>query len=106
MSSAHCSNVDLREARACGQWAVRFALAGRSDCMVVMKKLSGGGYRIGFDTAPIGKVANREKRVPASYFDADTMLPTAAFRRYALPIIGGGLPRHARLRGRKARIVR
>jgi 6-phosphofructokinase 1 len=106
MSSAHVSPVDLREARACGRWAVRFALKGRGDCMVIMKQKAGRDYQMVFDTVPIHKVANKEKPLPASFFDRKKMLPTAAFRRYALPLIGPGLPRHVRLRGKRARIRR
>ncbi len=104
MSSAHLSEVDLREARACGQWAVRFAIQGRTDCMVVMKKAPGSSYQIDFDTAPISKIANCERLLPKSYFDRKRMLPTPAFRRYALPLVGAGLPCHARLRAKRARL--
>ena len=79
---------------------------GRSDCMVIMKKMAGRDYRMAFDTVPIEKVANKEKPLPSSYFDCEKMLPTAAFRRYALPIVGAGLPCHARLRRKRARIRR
>jgi len=102
LSSAHLSEVDFEEAIACGACAVRFALEGRSDCMVVIRRRAGPGYRVGYDTVPISRVANRERRLPASYFDRSIMLPTAAFRRYALPLAGPDLPAHARLRGSTA----
>ena len=115
LSSAHVSEVDWKEARACGAQAVRFALRGASDCMVVMRRRfdpahggpeqrrmgrrEGKNYRIGFGVAALSRIANAEKKLPAEFFDRRAMLPTAAFRRYALPLVGPGLPGHARLRG-------
>lgn len=99
MSSVHVSPIDLKEARACGRWGVRFALQGRSDCMVIMRRKTGRAYGVSYDTAPLARIANTERRLPASYFDRRSMLPTAAFRRYAAPLVGPGLPQHTRLRG-------
>jgi 6-phosphofructokinase 1 len=96
MSSAHVSPVDLAEARACGAQAVRGALRGVSDAMVVMRRKPGRAYRIEYGTAPLGQIANREKLLPARFFNRRTMLPTEAFREYALPLVGPGLPEHFR----------
>ena len=103
MSSAHVSEVDLREARDCGRAAVRFAVEGRSDCMVIMRRAKGSDYAVEYGTAALARVANREKLLPARFFDRERMLPTAAFARYALPLVGAGLPDHARLKGRRPR---
>ena len=97
MSSAHLSEVDLREARACGAQAVRFALKGASDCMVALRRKPGARYAVVFRTVPLAKIANAEKALPDGYFDRGAMLPTPEFRRYALPLVGPGLPEHARL---------
>jgi 6-phosphofructokinase 1 len=99
MSSAHFSETDLREARACGAWAVRFAARGRTDCMVVMRRRPGPAYRIEYDTAELSAIANTEKLLPDGWFDRKRMLPTAAFARYARPLVGAGLPEHPRLDG-------
>jgi len=99
LSSAHVSPVDFDEARSCGNWAVRFAVEGRSGCMVIMRRRRGSSYGVEYDTVPISRVANRERLLPDAYFDRAVMLPTEAFRRYALPLVGPGLPAHARLRG-------
>jgi len=104
MSSAHVSPVDVREAKACGRWAVRFARRGRSDCMVIMRRQHGAKYAVTFDTAPLKKIANREQLLPAAYFNRRRMLPTPAFCRYAAPLVGPNLPSHPRLRGRAARV--
>jgi 6-phosphofructokinase 1 len=106
MSSAHFSELDLNEARACGAQAVRFALRGSSDCMVVMRRSRSGKYGVEFGCAPLSQIANSEKKLPAEFFDRRVMLPTAAFRRYALPLVGPGLPEHARLRGATVQLSR
>jgi len=99
MSSAHFSEVDLREARQCGREAVRCALRGATDRMVVLRRRRGRAFRVDCDTAPLARIANRERHLPAAFFDPVQMLPTPAFRRYALPLVGPGLPDHPRLRG-------
>lgn len=106
MSSAHFSPADLREAQACGAWAVRFAARGRSDCMVVMRRRPGPAYRIDYDTADLSAIANTEKLLPPGWFDRRTMLPTAAFMTYARPLVGDGLPDHPRLANHPAPIAR
>ena len=106
MSSAHLSPVDLSEAAACGRWAVRFALRGRSDCMVVMRRRDAKRYAVDYGLVPLTRIANREKTLPAAFFNRRRMLPTPAFRRYALPLLGGGLPQHPRLKGARVRGLR
>ena len=101
MSSAHFSETDLREARHCGRNAVRFAAAGRTDAMVVMRRTATRRYKVEYDTVPLAKVANTEKTLPPAYFDQKAMLPTTAFGRYALPIVGAVLPEHPRLKAKK-----
>jgi len=104
MSSAHFSDVDVVEARECGRAAVRFALQGMSDRMVVMRRRSGKRYAVDYDAVPLTAIANREKLLPARFFNRGIMLPTPAFKRYALPLVGSGLPDHPRLRGYKPRL--
>jgi len=65
--------------------------------MVVMKRKAGKSYGVRYETAPLKEIANREHLMPAKYFDRRLMLPTSAFRRYALPLVGPGLPKHFRL---------
>lgn len=97
MAGAYASESDRREARACGAWAVRFALRGMSDRMVVMRRAQGKAYRINYDSVPLSKIANTEKLLPAAWFDRRAMLPRKAFLDYARPLVGPGLPEHPRL---------
>jgi 6-phosphofructokinase 1 len=96
MSSAHFSTRDLAEARGCGAHAVRVALRGVTDSMVIMVRKPGSAYRIGYSMTPLSNIANREKLLPKAFFDRRNMLPTKAFREYALPLVGAGLPEHFR----------
>ena len=104
MSSAHLSESDVAEASQCGRAAVRFALRGESDRMIVMRRRSGKAYAVDYAAIPLVSIANREKLLPAKFFNRRTMLPTPAFNRYALPLVGPGLPDHPRLRGHKPKV--
>ena len=46
---------------------------------------------------PLEAFAGRERVLPEEFFDRERMLPTDAFVRYALPLVGAGLPDHERL---------
>jgi 6-phosphofructokinase 1 len=97
MSSASLSEVDLEEAYQAGQRAVEALLAGQTDQMVTLIRLSGPTYRCDFGLAPLSAIANVEKLLPAEYLPTGEALPSPAFRAYAEPLLGGPLPVHARL---------
>jgi 6-phosphofructokinase 1 len=97
MSMELASSVDLEEAYLVGESAVRFAVQGRSDHMVILVRDPGADYRCTADSVPLARIANTEKLFPAEYWDADRHLPTQAFTNYALPLIGGPLRPYARL---------
>lgn len=100
MSSLHQSGVDLEEARQAGQHATRFAVEqDADDQMVILVRESDAPYRCGYGVTGLEDIANTEKHLPPDFFDRTTMLPTEAFRRYALPLVGTGLPRHGRITG-------
>lgn len=98
MSVVCGSQVDADEAYAVGQHAVRYAVAGRSDSMVVIMRNPGPGYSCSYDLAPLETIANNEKRLPEEYIAEQGNFVTPAFVEYALPLIGGPLPEYARLR--------
>jgi 6-phosphofructokinase 1 len=89
--------VDRREARRLGAAAVRSALQGASGQEVVLLRNAGRRYGCRIGLAPLEDIANAEKRVPAGMFDARAMLPTRAFRDYALPLLGPALPEYPRV---------
>jgi 6-phosphofructokinase 1 len=101
------SKTDVDQAYAVGEAAVRFALEGKSGVMPVIRRVSNSPYRWKIGEASLGRVANREKKMPKSYISTDGFGITPAARRYLAPLIKGedyppydrdGLPRYVRLR--------
>jgi 6-phosphofructokinase 1 len=100
------SKTDVDQAYAVGEAAVKFALAGKSGVMPVIKRVSNNPYRWKISEASLGRVANREKKMPKSYITSDGFGITPAARRYLEPLIRGedyppydrnGLPKYVRL---------
>ena len=102
------SDVDVKQAYAVGKAAVQFALEGKSAVMPVIKRLSDKPYRWRIESAPLAKIANKEKKLPARYIRKDGFGITAAARRYLEPLIKGenyppyinGLPKVAKLKNK------
>jgi 6-phosphofructokinase 1 len=100
------SAVDVKQAYAVGEAAVKFALAGKTAVMPIIKRVSDEPYRWRIDEAPLSRIANKEKMVPRRYISSDGFSITAACRRYLLPLIRGedyppyinGLPKYAKLK--------
>jgi 6-phosphofructokinase 1 len=100
------SAVDVKQAYAVGEAAVRMALAGKNAVMPVIRRLSDQPYRWRIDEASLSRVANKEKKLPRKFISADGFAITAAARRYLSPLIRGedyppynnGLPRYVTLR--------
>jgi 6-phosphofructokinase len=97
MSQAHQSEVDLIESEECGRAAVRAALAGTSDLMVILERAESPTYRCTIGTAALEQIANIEKRMPADFITPEQNFVTQAFIDYALPLIGGALPQYVEL---------
>jgi 6-phosphofructokinase 1 len=101
------SAVDVAQAYAVGKAAVQLALAGKSAVMPVIKRISDKPYRWRIESAPLSRIANKEKMLPRRYITKDGFGITAAARRYLEPLIRGedyppyinGLPRYVSLRG-------
>ncbi len=80
--------LDQDEAEACGREAVRRALAGESDRMVTMTRVSDDPYAVEYGTQPLVNVANTMRPLPNEFIRPDGRGVTEAFRRYALPLLG------------------
>ena len=101
------SAVDVDQAYAVGKAAVKFALAGKTAVMPVIKRVSDKPYRWRIEEAPLAKIANKEKMLPRRYISRDGFSITEAGRRYLLPLIKGenyppyinGLPKYVTLKG-------
>ena len=83
------SQTDLDHALAVGKAAVRLALDGENSTMPVIKRTSDSPYRWEITAAPLSRIANREKKLPAAFLRKDGFGITAAARRYLEPLIRG-----------------
>ncbi|MGO4222545.1 6-phosphofructokinase [Lysobacter sp. TAF61] len=86
------SKTDLEQAQAVGRKAVEFALKGMNSVMPVIVRSSDSPYRWKIEAAPLSKVANHEKKMPAGFIRKDGYGITAAARRYLEPLIRGEAP--------------
>ena len=101
------SKTDLAQAQAVGKTAVEFALKGMNAVMPVIVRTSDTPYRWKVEAAPLTKIANHEKKMPANFIRKDGYGITDAARRYLEPLIRGeapppygrdGLPKYVTLR--------
>ncbi len=101
------SKTDFAQAQAVGKAAVEYALAGKNATMPVIVRISDKPYRWKLEAAPLAKIANTEKKMPAGFVRADGYGITDACRRYLEPLIRGeapppygsdGLPKYVRLK--------
>jgi len=101
------SKTDLDQALAVGKKAVEFALKGMNAVMPVIVRTSNAPYRWKIEAAPLSKIANHEKKMPANFIRKDGYGITAAARKYLEPLIRGeayppygrdGLPKYVTLK--------
>jgi 6-phosphofructokinase 1 len=97
MNMALASPVDLDEAYQAGAQAVRYALDGRSGCMVGFVRASGAAYRCAMEPVALQRVANTIRTLPEEWLGPGPYEIGAPFRDYAQPLIGGPLLPYARL---------
>jgi len=102
-SAAHLQSlVDVTEAFAVGQSAVKAAVGGATNRVIIIKRLSSEPYAFATDAMEIEKMANIEKLVPREWITPDGDNITQEYIDYAKPLIQGevspyivgGLPRH------------
>jgi 6-phosphofructokinase len=100
------SKTDLQQAYAVGKAAVELALKGANAVMPAIERVSQRPYRWRIGVAPLDKVANVERKMPAEFIDATGFGVTDKALRYLAPLIQGedyppyrdGLPAYVRLR--------
>jgi len=95
------SEVDVAEAKLVAAAAVRSACEGVTDHMVTLERVSQCPYRCEVGLAPLEKVAHAERPLPDEFINEEGNDITPAFLDYARPLIGGPLPRYARLELRR-----
>ena len=101
------SRTDWEQAQAVGKAAVQFALKGQNAVMPVIVRTADSPYRWKIEAAPLTRVANHEKKLPAGFIRKDGFGITDKARRYLQPLIRGeaplpygrdGLPRYVTLK--------
>ena len=100
------SATDVKQAYAVGEAAVKMALAGKTAVMPVIKRTSDKPYRWKIESAPLSRIANKEKMLPRRFITKDGFGITEAARRYLEPLISGedyppyvnGLPNYVTLK--------
>ena len=101
--AAHCASAtDTAEAAACGESAVRAAVAGQSGYMVKLVREQAAPYKWSTALHDLKEIANVEHLVPRDWISEDGLVPNDKFVEYARPLIEGevhppaegGLPRY------------
>ena len=101
------SQTDAEHTKAAGAAAVKLALAGQNGMAPVIRRLADEPYRWKTAPARLKNIANRERTLPAGFYDSEHYRITSACRRYLAPLVRGeaypeygknGLPRYARLK--------
>lgn len=104
------SRTDVEQAYIVGRAAVGMALAGQTDVMPGIVRVSSEPYVWRIDAIPLQKVANLERRPPKEFIREDGFGISPAARRYLAPLIVGedyppfapdGMPQFAKLAYRR-----
>ena len=115
-AAAHCASLtDANNGFACGEAAVRAAIAGQSGYMVKIVRHAhpDGSIRWGTGLQPLEDIANVENFVPRDWITEDGFMANEKFLSYAQPLIEGevkppmegGLPRYVSLEPSKVEKV-
>ena len=89
-SASHLSSgVDRAQAYEVGKKAVQFAVNGQNGVMPIIKRKSSKPYKWEIVSAPLTKIANVEKKLPASFITKDGFGMTKRARSYFQPLIEG-----------------
>jgi len=83
------SKSDVDQAYATGKAAVEYAVKGHNSVMPAIKRTSNKPYRWKIEMAPLSKVANVEKMMPASFISKDGFGITSKCREYLAPLMKG-----------------
>lgn len=100
------SKVDIEQAYALGQAAVKAAVAGKHGVMMSLVRKKTKRYSWTIEEVPIAKVAGVEKKMPRHFITKDGFHITKACRDYLQPLVMGedyptyenGLPQYVELK--------
>ena len=91
-SFAGCaSDVDRREAREVGEFAVKQAIWGAGDGSVAIRRI--GDYAVDYALVSLAKVGGKTKVMADAFIAPSGSDVTPAFQEYLRPLLGSDLPR-------------
>ncbi|MCX5635615.1 MAG: 6-phosphofructokinase [Planctomycetota bacterium] len=82
------SPVDAKEARRCGQQAVKYAMSKMSGSVAMKRLANGADYKVALFCTELSSVAERTKSMPDEYINDQGNGITPAFVEYAMPLTG------------------
>jgi len=83
------SEVDLRQAYAVGEMAVKAAIKGEKSKMMTIVRKSNKPYKWAVGSTDLSKVANNEKMMPKKFITSNGYGITKACKEYMTPLISG-----------------
>jgi len=95
---AYVSNIDREEAYRTGMHAARIALNGERGYMSTLLRIPGKSYKVAYDKIKLQNIANSEREFPKEWIDPGRVDVTDDFIDWALPLIGGPLPKFAKFK--------
>ncbi len=89
------SSVDAREAEEIGRFAVKSAVAGKSDAMVALRRKPTRRYGVELELVPLAKVSECERVMPRRFVPQQARI-SEEYWKYVSPLIGEPLrpPEH------------
>lgn len=87
---SHISEVDSKEAIKVSAKAVRAVISGKSNSMVIIKRVANNPYRVRYCLKHLGKIANVEKKM-SSELIADVHGEGVLMKEYLAPLIEKGI---------------
>jgi 6-phosphofructokinase 1 len=90
------SDVDQREAREVGEKAVQYAMWGKANGSVAIRRT--GFYSVDYELLPLEAVAGKTRTMEDAFIADSGTDVTDAFRMYLRPLLGSGMPDAFRLR--------
>jgi len=82
------SDVDAKEARACGHYAVKLAMDSTSGSIAIKRIAGGKDYAVELFRTELANVAEKTKSMPNEFMNAEGNDVTEAFVEYAGPLVG------------------
>ncbi|MHC4259707.1 MAG: 6-phosphofructokinase [Planctomycetota bacterium] len=82
------SEIDAKEARWCGRHAVEYAMEQMSGSVAIARTGNGADYAVELFRTELANVAEKTRRMPDEFINADGNGVSDAFIEYAMPLTG------------------